>query len=269
MTYCLAIRVDEGLVCLADGRITAGTQVSAARKVERLATPAAGADAASGGSGPEVVLMTSGLRSVRDKTVAYFRRDLAEDGAKPFATMLDVVDAYTAKLREVREEDAEDLRQSDLRFNIHTILAGCMPGDAAPSAFLIYPEANWIEVGTRTPYLSIGSTSYGKPILDRTLTRETPLATALNLAYLSFDSTRISASDVGFPIDMLTYAAGDRAWHEAQYDYDDVVQQRQWWNEEITRLAARMPDGPWVDSLLPGGREAHRLHVVSRDADGG
>lgn len=262
MTYCLAIRVDEGLVCLADGRVTAGTQVSSVRKVERLAVPGA-----EGPGGGEIVLMTSGLRSVRDKTVAFFRRDLADSDTAPFATMLDAVDAYCTRLREVREQDEDDLKQSDLRFNIHTILAGRMPEDREPSAFLVYPEANWIEVGNRTPYLSIGSTSYGKPILDRTLTRATPLATALKLAYLSFDSTRISAADVGFPIDMLTYATAEGVWREAHYDYDDVMQQRQWWNHEITELAARMPDGPWVDSLLPGGKGRGRFHVVSVDEE--
>jgi putative proteasome-type protease len=143
-----------------------------------------------------------------------------------------------------------------------------MAEDREPSCFLVYPEGNWIEVGSRTPYLSIGETSYGKPILDRTLTRDTDLATALKLAYLSFDSTRISAADVGFPIDMLTYANADGFWREAHYDYDDVLQQRQWWNKHITELAMKMPDGPWNDTLLPNGKAAGRLHVVSNEDDG-
>lgn len=258
MTYCLAIKVREGLVCLADGRITAGTQVTAARKVERLGIPASGAAG-------EMVLMTSGLRSVRDKTVAFFRRDLHRKGAKPFASMLDAVDAYCGKLREVRDQDEEDLKASNLKFNIHTILAGKMEEDREPSCFLVYPEGNWIEIGTRTPYLSIGETSYGKPILDRALTRDTDLATALKLAYLSFDSTRISAADVGFPIDMLTYPNAEGAWREALYDYDDVIQQRQWWNKHITELAMKMPNGPWTGSLLPGGKASGRLHVVTNE----
>ncbi|MCR9218976.1 MAG: peptidase [Alphaproteobacteria bacterium] len=261
MTYCLAIKVREGLVCLADGRITAGTQVTAARKVERLGV------AASGRAG-EMVLMTSGLRSVRDKTIAFFRRDLQREDATPFPSMLDAVDAYCAKLREVREADEEDLKLSNLKFNIHTILAGRMAEDREPSCFLVYPEGNWIEIGSRTPYLSIGETSYGKPILDRTLTPDTDLATALKLAYLSFDSTRISAADVGFPIDMLTYATADGFWREQHYDYDDVLQQRQWWNKHITELAMKMPNGPWTGSLLPGGSGKSRLQVVSGDEDG-
>ena len=60
--------------------------------------------------------------------------------------------------------------------------------------FLVYPQGNWIEVDQRTPYLSIGHTAYGKPILDRALGAETPLRTALKLAYLSFDSSRTSSA---------------------------------------------------------------------------
>src|SRR5258706_5548699 len=36
----------------------------------------------------------------------------------------------------------------------------------------------WIQIGERTPYLAIGNTGYGKPILDRALRFETPMRTA-------------------------------------------------------------------------------------------
>ena len=130
--------------------------------------------------------------------------------------------------------------------------------------YLVYPEGNWIEVDRRTPYLSIGETTYGKPILDRTLSFDSSMATALKVAYLSFDSTRFSSTDVGFPIDIVTYAAADRRWRESLYDYDDLRTQRDWWNQNITELAKTMPDGPWVDSLLPKGPSAH-LAVVPDD----
>jgi putative proteasome-type protease len=129
---------------------------------------------------------------------------------------------------------------------------------------LIYPEGNWIQVDQRTPYLSIGATAYGKPILDRALTRETALATALKLAYLSFDSTRFSSADVGFPLDMLTFAAADRRWREVHYDYEDLSAQRTWWNEHLTKLAGDMPDGPWLDRLVPQA-DGPRLTVISED----
>lgn len=240
MTYCLAVKVSDGLVCLADGRITAGTQLTRARKVEFIGAP-----------GHQILTMTSGLRSLRDKTLAFLKRDIRKAGNVPFASMLDAVEAYCECLRRVADQDGEELKRADLAFNLHAIIAGKMAEDDAPSAFMVYPEGNWIEIDARTPYLSIGETSYGKPILDRALTSQTDLKTAANLAYLSFDSTRISAADVGFPIDLITYSSSDGTWREAQYDYDDVLEQRRWWNENLTRLATHMPVGPWGATLMP------------------
>jgi putative proteasome-type protease len=240
MTYCLGIKTAGGLVALADGRITSGSQLSAARKVTMMGT----------GSN-RFFIMSSGLRSVRDKTLAYLRRDMARLRTENFATMLDAVTAFTDCLRKVAEEDKEALEGSRLHFNLHAILGGQLADDAEPTMYLVYPEGNWIEVDERTPYLSIGSTAYGKPILDRALRYDTNQETALKLAYLSFDSTRFSSTDVGYPIDLVLYQARSRQWREANYDYDDLVEQRRWWNVNITKLVEDMPDGPWLPTLLP------------------
>ena len=72
MTYCLAIKVREGLVCLADGRITSGSQVSVAKKVSFH-----------GAANRRFLVMTSGLRSLRDKTLARLDRLLETEEAPP------------------------------------------------------------------------------------------------------------------------------------------------------------------------------------------
>lgn len=240
MTYCVGIKICDGLIALADGRITSGTQLSSARKVTMM-----------GAGANRFFIMNSGLRSVRDKTLAYLRRDMARRPGEGYAGMLDVVSAFTDCLRRVAVEDKASLEESQLNFNLHAVIGGQLADDREPYMFLVYPEGNWIEVDERTPYLSIGATAYGKPILDRALRFDTSMATALKIAYLSFDSTRFSSNDVGFPIDLISYHARDRAWRDAQFDYDDLVEQRQWWNRHITDLVGRMPDGPWVQSLAP------------------
>lgn len=253
MTYCLGIKIADGLICLADGRITSGNQVTNAQKLSMH------------GNGPaQFAVMTSGLRSLRDKTLAYLERHMRKQHPAGFATMLDAVTAYCHCLRAVAKEDREQLEGSDLSFNLHTLICGAQPEDAKPSIFLVYPEGNWIEVDHRTPYLSIGATAYGKPILDRALTYDTSMATALKLAYLSFDSSRFSSADVGFPIDLSTYSTAEKRWRAAQYDYDDLREQRIWWNEHIKKLAIEMPDGPWINELRPGSNTAH-LKVVQED----
>ncbi|MDX2103992.1 MAG: peptidase [Alphaproteobacteria bacterium] len=239
MTFCIGIKVAEGLIALADGRITAGAQVTSARKMSMH-----------GPSGQRFLVMTSGLRSVRDKTVAYFEREMAAAG-QPFPSMLDAVGAFCRCLRRVMAEDKAALADSGLKFNLHAILGGQLADDREPMLFLIYPEGNWIQVDERTPYLSIGATAYGKPILDRALKPGTTMASALKIAYLSFDSSRVSSADVGFPLDMVTFSAIDRVWREAQFDDDDLRRQRQWWNTHIKGLVDRMPEGPWASALMP------------------
>lgn len=227
------------MVALADGRVTTGNQMASARKVTLL------------GDGPHrFFIMTSGLRSVRDKVLAYLAKDRDQSTDPAFSSMLDAIGAFTDCLRRVAIEDEEALAKSDLTFNLHAIIGGQLSRDRKPSMFLVYPEGNWIEVDERTPYLSIGATAYGKPILDRALSYDTEIRHALKLAYLSFDSTRFSSTDVGFPIDMLSYTATDQIWREDHFEYDDLVTERQWWNQNITELAERMPDGPWLKSLL-------------------
>lgn len=238
MTYCLGVKLREGLICLSDGRITSGNQVSIARKVS-LHGPDDG----------QVCIMTSGLRSLRDKTIAYLEQDFSDDTLSA-ANMIEVLDIYTRSLRRVADEDQSALEASQLSFDLTAIIAGQIGDDPSPSMFLIYPEGNWVEVMERTPYISIGATMYGKPIMDRMLDYETSLALGLQVAFLSFDSTRVSTADVGYPLDMLTFTK-DQRWREIELDGDDVDGIRQWWNDSVTELAANMPPGPWVEQLLP------------------
>jgi putative proteasome-type protease len=251
MTYCVGIKIQDGIVALSDGRITSGNQVSSAKKLTLH-----------GHDGHKFMIMTSGLRSLRDKTLAYLERAGREGTPRGFRTMLDAVGAYCACLRRVADEDKAALEAAKLGFNLHSIVGGQLADDPSPVLYLVYPEGNWIEIDERTPYLSIGATTYGKPILDRGLRFNSSMQHALKIAYLSFDSTRYSSADVGYPIDLATYASADRRWRVAQFDYDDLIEQRQWWNEHIKELASRLPDQPWLDKLVAGAATT-RLVVVS------
>ena len=240
MTYCLGMKIKDGLIALADGRITSGTQLSAAQKLIMMES-----------QGSRFFIMTSGLRSVRDKTLAYLRRSLTHERTEGFPTMLEAVTCFSRCLRQVAKEDREALEASKLTFNLHAIIGGQLVADAEPYMYLVYPEGNWIEVDERTPYLTIGATGYGKPIIDRALRFTTPMRAALKIAYLSFDSTRFSTSDVGYPFDLTTYTNAERLWRHTTFDYDDLVEQRQWWNRNITDLLQGLPDGPLARRLMP------------------
>ena len=244
MTYCLGFSINEGLVCLADARVMSGSQISIARKVSLH-----------GPVDKRICVMTSGLRSLRDKTIAYFDQDYSSESTTA-SSMLEVLDIYVRSLRRVEKEDRDALKASELSFNLNAIISGQVGKDLKPSMFLLYPEGNWIEVTERCPYISIGSSAYGKPIIDRMLTYDTPLSLALQIAYLAFDSTRVSTNDVDYPLDMLTYA-NDRRWREMELVHDDVDGMRQWWNDHIKELATSMTEGPWGKCLLPGAESVN------------
>ncbi|MCK5425783.1 MAG: hypothetical protein KAI89_10440 [Emcibacter sp.] len=238
MTYCLGIRVKEGLVCLADGRLTSGMQAHSAGKVSMHNI-----------ASREICIMTSGLRSIRDKTLAYFD-DLCVKGKPEDQTSLrDVLKFYTLALRQVATEDWDALQRSNLRFDLHALIGGKLERDKEPCMYLVYPEGNWIEMNDRTIYLSIGATSYGKTFLDRTLRYDTPMETVVKIAYLSFDSTRVSAVDVGYPLDLLTYIH-DEKWRHELYKYDDLASLNQWWNGHLRELIAKLPAEKKFKNLL-------------------
>ncbi len=155
MTFCLGMKSESGLLAIADTHITSGSEVSFAKKVS-----------VHQGAAHSLFIMTSGLRSARDKALTYFdeRLETAETG---LTRLNRVANALAEEIRRVSTEDQEWLARSGLSFDLHAILGGQMADDAEPHMFLIYPEGNWIEVTGNTPYVIIGKSSYGKPLLDR------------------------------------------------------------------------------------------------------
>src|SRR6185436_18833888 len=151
--------------------------------------------------GRPVFLMMSGLRSIRDKAVMRLEDELAAVDP-PYTRLYRLVTAFGDQLKRVTEEDGPALQSSGIRFNLHAIVGGRLSSDNQPALFMVYPEGNWVDATPDAPYFVVGRTSYGKPILDRLLSYDTPLPQALVLAFLAFDATRASVVDVDFPIDV-------------------------------------------------------------------
>jgi putative proteasome-type protease len=156
---------------------------------------------------------------------------------------------YAAQVRRLAEEDGKALREADLRFNIHTVIGGQMSGDSNHRLFMIYPEGNWVEVANDTPYQIIGNTGYGKPILERSLTHRDALLYAFKLGILSFDATRLCASDVDFPLDVVLYERGSFKMVEHRYEREDLKHISNWWQERMRAAVAELPS-QWVESAF-------------------
>jgi putative proteasome-type protease len=247
VTFCLGINVSDGLVGIADTRVISGNENISARKVSTFKQ----------GDGTSFFVMTSGLRSVRDKVVTYLEEDLRGERVhrleEPVERLL-----MAAQMRRVYSEDGEALTRSGLPFNLHALVGGQFAGDTTAKLYLVYPQANWIEVGQSTPYQIIGAGGYGKPVLDRTLKYDDSMQFALKVGCLAFDSTRISAADVDFPIDVVLYFAATRTMITRRFEEDDLVEIWQGWQDRlrtsVTNLPSQWLDRFWVD-IEDGRRE--------------
>lgn len=237
MTFCLGITVDQGLVAIADTRVVAGNECLVARKT-----------AAYQGPGFAFFVMTSGLRSLRDKILLHFEEAFARD-AMVRDRLFKVVNLYAQQVRRVAEEDAEPLRRAELQFNAYSLIGGQMAGDSAHRLFLVYPEGNWVEIGPDTPYQIIGASGFGKPILERSLTRTDSMLYAFKVGILAFDATRLCAADVDFPMDVILYARGSYSLVEQRYQRDDLRAISDWWQERMRCSVHDLPS-EWIETAF-------------------
>ncbi|MEL7119440.1 MAG: peptidase [Bacteroidota bacterium] len=187
------------------------------------------------------------MRSIRDKAVTYFDEILDEQG-DTFNKMYKVVNAFGVQLRRVAAEDKAALAASGLSFNLFTIVGGKLDHDKDHKLYLLYPEGNWIEIGRTTPFTIIGNSGYGHPILKRTLTFESKLRFALKTSFLSFDSTRVSANDVGFPIDIVIYDKETGEIIEKRYEEADMKNISNTWGDKLSDIIREIPED-WIDNL--------------------
>jgi len=251
MTFCLGINVQDGLVGIADSRVVAGCESLVAKKVATYEGP-----------GFSFFVMTSGLRSLRDKVLLYFE----EEHARQLSSrdrLFKIVNMYAAQVRRLAIEDGKALRESDLRFNIHSLIGGQMSGDSTHRLYLIYPEGNWVEIGNDTPYQIIGNSGYGKPILERSLQHKDPLLYAFKLGILAFDATRLCASDVDFPLDVVLYERGSMTLVEHRYEREELKHISNWWQERMRSAVAELPS-EWVESAFSRLADEDAARLVGR-----
>lgn len=221
MTFCIGLKCEEGLIAIADTRVTSGSAVITGKKI---AVHQNGEHA--------MFTLTSGLRSVRDKAITYFEERLAADEPN-LDRMYKAANLLAEEIRRVYLEDAEWLSRSGLVFDLHCIIGGQMQGDTDHHLYLIYPQGNWVEVTVGSPYAVIGETAYGKPILDRAWRFDGTLERALRLGLLSFDATRTSASDVGPPVDAVLYRHGSFHMREQRFTAEELQAISDYWRSAI------------------------------------
>jgi putative proteasome-type protease len=230
MTYCVGIRLDEGLVFCSDSRTNAGPdRVSTYSKLHRLSVPGE----------RQLMLMTAGNLATSQAVIAQIERDLREDAdfnVRKAQYVSDVAD-YVGELG-LREQTKYSSGGPNAGFNAEAtyILGGQIKGQPT-ELYMIYPEGNHITSSEQYPFLQIGETKYGKPILDRIIRRETPHEIAMRCALVSMDSTMRSNATVGPPIELLFYRADSLSEpaHYCKFEENDdyLVELRRSWDSNI------------------------------------
>lgn len=256
MTFCLGMRVKDGLVGIADTRVTSGSECITARKVSIYQ-----------GEGWSMFMMTAGLRSVRDKALTYFDEIMEGQEQPPQRRLFKLANLFAEQIRRVAEEDRKSLEHSGLKFNIHTLIGGQLGSDPTHKLYMIYPEGNWVDIGEGTPYHIIGSSGYGKPVLDRTLKFEDPLELALKVGTLAFDSTRISAADVDFPVDIVLYVRDSFRMLEQRFEKNDLLDNSLLWQERLRKSVGEM-SLDWARPLLDGLGRSDVVPLPAQRASG-
>jgi putative proteasome-type protease len=235
MTYCLGIKVKEGLVAIADTRITSGTDTSVKVKIFTRQK-----------EHYSLFIMTSGLRSVRDKAIVYFK-ELVEQ--EEHNKLYKAVNAFGEQVRRVAEEDKMYLERSAFKFDLNTIIGGQLKDDEEHKLFLLYPEGNWVELGQGAPFVVVGNSGHGKAILNRTLSENSTMRMALKAGFLSFDSTRVSCNNVDYPIDVVLYTKNSFQLAGHRYEKKDLENISALWADELKNALQRIPED-WMDTVF-------------------
>lgn len=241
MTYCLGIITHSGLVMASDSRTNAGVDyVSNYQKLFDFSLP-----------GERVIIIcTAGNLAITQGVITNLRRDLkAQENVNlhSLPNLHEVANYIGSKIRQVQEKDGAWLKKDGIDFQCSLLVGGQIRGEES-QLYLIYSQGNYIHATPETPFLQLGETKYGKPILDRTLNFHTSLAAAAKCALLSIDSTMKSNISVGPPISMVMYERDSfLIKHQLLLRQGDpyLVKVRKLWEESLKKAFDNMPNIEW------------------------
>jgi putative proteasome-type protease len=241
MTYCVALRLNAGMVFLSDSRTNAGVdQIGTFRKMTVFERPGDRC----------MVLMTSGNLGVTQSV----RQLLMEPAPGPSVWsapgMNDAAALVGNAVRKVFERDAEAMQKQGIEFNCTLIFGGQIRGERC-RLFQIYSAGNFIEAQDENLYFQIGESKYGKPILDRVVTPATTLDEAAKCTLVSMDSTLRSNLSVGLPLDLLCYEADSlRVTRFVTVTRDNEYYQMvsRTWGQRLKQAFVELPNPTWTNA---------------------
>ena len=240
MTYCVAMRLNAGLVFLSDSRTNAGVDhIGTFRKMSVFENP----------GDRMMVLMTAGNLSISQSIRQTVAEYLTPEGTSIWtaSTMYEAAQIVGDSIRAVHKREAKALEQSGIDFNVSLIFGGQIRGERC-RLFQMYAAGNFIESHDENPYFQIGEAKYGKPIIDRVISPSTPLDEGAKCALISMDSTLKSNISVGFPLDLLVYESDSLAVNrfvtiDEKNQYFQMI--RSTWGKQLKSVFEGIADPVW------------------------
>ena len=240
MTYCVGVKLDEGLILASDSRTHAGVDNYA--KFCKMTVFESAGDRV-------LVLLSSGGLAGTQAVISVLRQRASAEPPHIWSvgSMFDVANLVADAMRAIERRDGPSLETSGLKFNASFILGGQIAGEDM-RLFRLYAEGNFIEAGTDTIFLQTGEAKYGKPILDLAVTSNATLEDATKCVLVSFDSTMLSNLSVGMPIDLLCYARNSlKVTMKRRFDIGDEYFEslKQHWIAGTRRVFHELPPLAW------------------------
>jgi putative proteasome-type protease len=244
MTYCVAVKLDAGLVFLSDSRTNAGLdQIGTFRKMMVYERP----------GDRFMVMLSAGNLSISQQVREILQiEELSDDEHPPITiwnatSMFDAARVLGAAVRRVYDQDGASLKKSGLDFNASMILGGQIRGEAM-RLFLVYSAGNFIEATRETCFFQIGESKYGKPVLDRMMRPSTPLDEAAKCVLVSMDSSLKSNLSVGLPLDLAVYEvnrfeSSQIVCIDERNPYFQMI--RSSWGEKLRQAFEAIEDPQW------------------------
>lgn len=255
MTYCVGIKLADGLVMASDSRTNAGVDhIATFRKMAVFEWPGEAV----------VVLLSAGNLATTQSTISTLRQRLQDDhepNLRNRESMYDVAVLVGATLREIIQRDTPPAYRGEIDYGCSFLVGGQIGGEE-PRLFNIYPQGNFIEATVDTPFFQIGEAKYGKPILDRVIQYDTPARQAAKCALISFDSSIRSNVSVGLPIDLVCYRRDSLVVDQVHRitEADEYFQMiRREWSRGLRETFGRIEDPPYFTEAVPEGTPGERL----------
>jgi putative proteasome-type protease len=240
VTYCVGVKLAQGLIFASDSRTHAGVDNYA--KFCKMTVFERVADRV-------LVLLSSGGLAGTQAVISVLRQRANERPPHIWSvgSMFEVANLIGDAMRAIECRDSPYLEASGLKFDASFILGGQIAGQDM-ALFRVYAEGNFIEAGEQTAFLQTGEAKYGKPILDLGITVDATLEYATKCVLVSYDSTMLSNLSVGMPIDLLCYERNSLAvTMKRRFDAGDPYfeQLKQQWIAGTRRIFHELPSLRW------------------------